>query len=137
MALNLHAIVSPMIAAVNPQLAATLSMGAGYSTLPTGKRVPVYLAPLAITAQVQALAGQELTQVEGLNIEGVKRAMYLNGNVSGVDRAAQDGGDLITFGSTPDIPAPLQGTFWLVVMVLEAWDNGGWCKVAVTKQNGA
>lgn len=133
--LNLHALASPFVAIVNPPVPATFLASDGYSTAANGKRTPAYLSGVPTAVQVQALSGGELELMEGLNIQGVKRAMYLSGDVKGVDRASGDGGDLITFGATPDVPAPLQGTVWLVSVVLEAWDATGWCKIGAVKQN--
>ena len=135
--LNLHAIAAPFVGIVNPAVPASLAVNTGYTTNPAGKRAATYAAGVALDAQVQALSSGELELMEGLNIQGVKRAMYLNGNVKGVDRALGDGGDLISFGATADVPTSLQGTVWLVSVVLETWDTSGWCKVGVVKQNGA
>jgi hypothetical protein len=76
--------------------------------------------------QVQALTGRDLQQIDGLNLQGTRRAIYIEGDIEGIVRPTQQGGDLIT---TPD------GSIWLVAMVLETWPN--WCKVAVTLQNGS
>lgn len=135
--MNLHAIAAPFVAAVNPHVPAALLINTGYTTSAAGKRAPAFANPVPIMAQVQALSGGELQLMEGLNIQGVKRAMYLYGDVKGVDRAAGDGGDLISFDTSVDVPTPLQGTIWLVSVVLETWDTSGWCKVGTVKQNGA
>lgn len=135
--MNLHAIAAPYVAIVNPAVPGALLVSSGYTTSAAGKRTPAYAASVAVMVQVQALSSGELELMEGLNIQGVKRGMYLNGDVKGVDRAAGDGGDLITFDSSADVPGALQGTTWLVSVVLETWDTGGWCKVGVVKQNGA
>ena len=76
--------------------------------------------------QVQAMTAGDLRQVEGLNLNGTKRGIYLDGSINGVVRVYLKGGDLITF---PD------GSTWLVAMVLEQWPD--WCKVAATLQDGA
>jgi hypothetical protein len=135
--MNLHAIAAPFINVVNPAIVATWLPSNGYATDPTGMRAPQYDNPVIVSAQVQALSSGELELMEGLNIQGVKRAMYLDGDVKGVDRALGDGGDLIVFDATPDVPAALAGTTWLVSVALEPWDTGGWCKVGVVKQNAA
>lgn len=80
-----------------------------------------------ISAQVQALTNKDLRQIEGLNLNGLSHAMYLFGDVQGVVRADNKGGDLVTMLD--------DGTVWLVNLVLENWSpNDGWCKVAVTRQ---
>jgi len=76
--------------------------------------------------QVQSLTYTDLTQIDGLNIQGVRRAIYINGEVDGLVRSENKGGDIIT---TPN------GEVWLVVLVLEYWPD--WTKCVVTLQNGA
>lgn len=80
----------------------------------------------SLRAQVQSLTFRDLTQIEGLNLQGTRRAIYLSGRIDGIVRSRHKGGDLI---SLPD------GTEWLVAQVLEQWPD--WCKVAVTLQDGA
>lgn len=123
--MNLHAIVSGAIGAVNPHVSVQVQLSTGHTTTPAGKRVPAYSAPVAMTAQVQALTSTDLRKLDGLNIQGSMRTLYLSGSLSGVSRLAQKGGDLVTM---PD------GAVYLTTMVLEQWPD--WCKVAVTLQNG-
>lgn len=81
---------------------------------------------LTMPAQIQSLTFKDLTQIEGLNLQGERRAIYFYGdNVKAIVRPTQRGGDLVTF---PD------GSVWLVAIVLESWP--GWCKCACTLQNG-
>ena len=76
--------------------------------------------------QMQALQYKDLMQLAALNINGEKRALYVNGEVEGVLRPNNQGGDLFTM---PD------GSVWLVVQVLENWNTtAGWTKCAVVKQ---
>jgi len=76
--------------------------------------------------QIQNLTYRDLQQLEGLNIQGVRHAVYINGRVDGIIRSQNKGGDLITFSD---------GTTWLIAHVLEYWPT--WCKVAATLQNGS
>ena len=124
--MNLHAIVSGAVGTINPPVLCTLAVSTGYTTSPDGTRVPTYATTPNVPAQIQALTFTDLMKLGGLNIEGTRRAIYLSGNIEGVDRAALKGGDLFTF---PD------GTVWLVVQVLEHWPD--WTKCAVTLQNGS
>lgn len=124
--MNLHGIVSGAIAAVNPLIELSIQVSAGYTTNADGSRTPVYETAATVPGQVQALQYRDLQQLDGLNIEGTRRAIYINGHVNGLVRAENKGGDLIT---TPD------GSVWLVALVLEDWPD--WCKVAVTLQDGA
>lgn len=81
---------------------------------------------LIVTAQIQALSFRDIAQMDGLNIEGTRRAIYFYGRIEGLVRPEGRGGDLVYF---PD------GTVWLVAIVLEQWPD--WCKVAATLQNNA
>jgi hypothetical protein len=132
---NLHAIAGPIVAVVNPSITCSILRSTGYTTSSEGERVATYAAPVVVSGQVQALSGTELGLTNGLTMQGIKRAIYLDGTISGVDRAAGTGGDLITFDGGADVPLELQNTIWLVELVLEQWDAPQWCKVAVVKQN--
>lgn len=80
---------------------------------------------LTLVGQIQSLTYRDLQQIEGLNLQGTRRAIYFPGSVDGVVRFNHKGGDLLTF---------LDRTMWLTAMVLEHW--GPWCKVAATLQDG-
>jgi hypothetical protein len=123
---NLHGIVGPIVAAVNPWVTASIQVSTGYTTSGDGSRVPGYAAPVPVQAQVQALQYNDIVQLDGLNIQGERRAMYLDGDWEGVVRQDGKGGDLITLPN---------GSIWLVALVLENWStSAGWVKVAVTRQ---
>lgn len=134
--MKMHAIAAPLAGIVNPPVPGDWLRSTGYTTSAAGLRTPSYDAPVAYKMQVQALTGEELKQLDSLNVQGIKRAIHLPGDVQGADRANSMGGDLITFGSGAGVPAGLQGTTWLVLMVMETWDASDWCRVAVVKQNG-
>jgi len=126
--MNLHSIVSGAVGAINPLVIATIQQSTGYTEADDGTQVPTYAAPVNVQAQSQPLTFSDLRQLDGLNIQGIKRAIYLTGNWQGLVRTAKKGGDLITLPN---------GTNWLVVLELENWsDTSGWSKVAVTLQNG-
>ncbi|OIN06081.1 hypothetical protein BFS86_19420 [Shewanella algae] len=124
--MNLHGIVHSAIGAVNPHVAATMKVSTGSITNPDGSRTPTYTIVTG-DAQVQPLTFKDLTQVDGLNLNGSARAIYFFGVFNGVVRPAQKGGDTIALTDGPNV-----GT-WLIVQVLEQWS--GWCKVAVVLQN--
>ncbi|MEK7888228.1 hypothetical protein AAB992_14005 [Burkholderia contaminans] len=124
--MNLHGITAPCVAAVNPWVTVSLQASSGYSTAPDGTRTPAYANPVAMAAQLQSLTSKDLVQLEGLNVQGEQRALYLYGNWQGVLRPEVKGGDLVTL---PD------GSPWLVTHVLENWSlTCNWCKVCVTRQ---
>jgi len=127
--MNLHNIVAPVIAAINPWLTASYQQ----STTPTigidFTQTPGYLPAVNVQVQKQPIQWKDLQQVSGLNLVGEKCVMYVSGNWQGVSRPASKGGDLVTL---PD------GTVWLVIMPLENWySTDGWTKVACVLQNGS
>lgn len=122
--LNLHGIVSGAVGTVNSNITVAYEKSTGNTPLPSGKLVPSYAAVQQIRAQMQALTWKDLQQLDGINMNGERRAIYLYGAINGVVRPAASGGDLITDGD---------GNIWLVVQNLEQWPF--WCKVAVTLQN--
>lgn len=120
--MNLHGIVSPIIAAVNPMMPGKVRYSDGYEMGPGRKQVPKYLATVDVSLQVQPLSTGDLKHLEAQNIQGVQRAVYMFGDTQGVVRPLAKGGDLLDFG----------GQTWLVTAVLETWPD--WCKVGVTLQ---
>ncbi len=123
--MNLHGIVSGAISAINPFVFATVQVSTGYTTNQDGSRVPTY-STIVVSAQVQALQYNDIVQLDGLNIQGVRRKIYLTGDIESLIRISNKGGDILTM---PD------GTVWKVVLVFEHWDS--WVAVAVTLQDGA
>ena len=122
--MNLHSLASSLVNSVNPFIPATLRQSTGYTTSADGTQVPSY-TDRQMFIQVQALSSDELRQMDGLNIQGVKHAVYLGGNWNGVVRVGRQGGDLLIFNKQT----------WLAVITLEQWPN--WCKLAVVLQNGS
>jgi hypothetical protein len=128
--MNLHAIVRGAVTAINPDASGRVYISTGQATGANGKRVPTYDRIDGVPMQVQPLSMQDvgrLQQMDGLNIEGVMRSVYINGAPKGADRVEMKGGDILY----------LIGHFWLVVAVLEPWDTAGWAKVGVSKQINA
>lgn len=125
--MNLHQIVRGAIGTVNPDVLGRVYVSKGQTTGASGKRVPAYDRFDDVPMQVQPLSMQDvgrLQQMDGLNIEGVMRAIYVNGAPKGVDRVEMKGGDIVY----------VLGHFWLTVAVLEPWDTAGWTKLGVAKQ---
>jgi hypothetical protein len=124
--MNLHGLVSGVISAVNTLTPCTLAMSQGYAIASDGSQTPTYMTYQGVPCQIQALSYSDLQKVSGLNLQGTRRAVYLNGNWEGLNRAAIKGGDVLTM---PD------GTVWLVAMVSEHWPD--WTKIIITQQNGS
>lgn len=130
--MDLRGIANAASNTVNPNIIVSVSVSTGYTQdATTLRQVPAYASPITGPAQMQALDGSDLKQLDGLNLSGVLRAIYLRGVLAGVIRPDSKGGDLITIAAQPNVPAIYAGT-WLVVKVLEGWPN--WTKVAVTFQ---
>ena len=82
---------------------------------------------IALTAQVQMMSSNDLKQLDGLNLQGSHKSIYLNGQIRGAVRVNAKGGDLLTL---PD------GTQWLVTKTLEPWNlTAGWTKALITLQD--
>lgn len=124
--MNLHGIVSPAIGVVNPLVSVTVRVSTGSALDANHVLQPTYDTFAGVMAQVQPLSAKELHQVEGLNLQGIMKAFYLNGEVAGIVRAKNKGGDLITMADA---------SVWLVTIVSEQWPD--WCRVVGTLQNGS
>ena len=125
--MNLNAIAGPIVRAVNPATPATVQISNGHTTNADGTQSPRFLTPVPVGADVQALSFRDLQQVEHLNLQGTRVAIYLNGQLNGLVRSQNKGGDLVTIASGA------HAGVYLVAMVLEQWAD--WVKVAATLQN--
>lgn len=94
--MNLQNIAVGAIAAVNPQVSSVIKVSTGSTTSPSGLPTPTYRTVVGVPVQVQPMTYKDLVQVEGLNLNGTKRGIYVNGRVDGLVRVERKGGDLIT-----------------------------------------
>lgn len=124
--MDLRGLANGVSSTVNPNQTVRVSRSTGYTIGAGRKQVPSYAAPVEGPGQVQALDGKDLQQLDGLNIQGTIRVIYLRGALAGVIRPDGTGGDLV---ETAD------GQTWLVVKVLESWPT--WTKAAIVLQGGA
>jgi hypothetical protein len=125
--MNLHAVVGPVIAAVNPSLPALLSISSGSVTNADGTRTPHYQQPaLSILAQVQPLSTRDIMHVEKLSLQGKNVAIYITGELDGLVRSQIKGGDLVTISTGPNAGV------YLISAVLEQWPD--WVKVTAVLQ---
>lgn len=128
--MDLRGIANAVSSTVNPNSPVRVQRSDGY-TIGAGRRqVPAYTSVDGF-GQVQALDGKDLQQLDGLNIQGTVRAVYLRGALAGVIRPDSKGGDLV---QTLDSDGNVLQT-WLVVKVLESWPT--WTKAAIVLQGGA
>lgn len=120
--MDLRNIANGVTSTVNPNITVTVLRSNGY-TIGAGRRqVPSYSTPITGPGQMQALDNDDLKQLDGLNIQGTIRAIYLRGVLAGVLRPDGTGGDIIEIGADK----------WLVVKVLEGWPT--WTKAAIVLQ---
>jgi hypothetical protein len=119
--MNLRGIANRATSTINPNVAGVFQVNTGFTTLPGGKRVPSYNS-VDVTVQLQELSSTDLRQVDSVNIQGILRSAYLNGNFNGVNRPEQKGGDILMIGAEK----------WLVVKVPELWPD--WCRVIINLQ---
>ncbi|MCL2887521.1 MAG: hypothetical protein FWF20_12270 [Betaproteobacteria bacterium] len=127
--INVHALASGAIQQVNADTPVVWLRSTGsYTTDAAGHRAPV-MASQTVDANVQGLSASDLQHAEGLNIQGVLRSVHLYGNVQGVVRADQQGGDILQFPAEPGGAA----RNWRVIQVMETWPT--WCRVLVHLQN--
>lgn len=120
--MDLRGIANGVSSTVNPNKTVTVRRSTGYTIGAGRKQVPGYAAPVTGPAQIQALDANDIKQLDGLNIQGTVRAIYLRGVLAGVVRPDGTGGDLVEIGAKT----------WLVVKVLEGWPT--WTKAAIVLQ---
>ena len=120
--MDLRGIANGVSSTVNPNKTVTVRRSTGYTIGAGRKQVPGYADPVTGPAQIQALDANDIKQLDGLNIQGTVRAIYLRGVLAGVVRPDGTGGDLVEIGAET----------WLVVKVLEGWP--AWTKAAIVLQ---
>ena len=120
--MDLRGIANGVTTTVNPNKTVTVLRSTGYTIGAGRKQVPSYADPVTGPGQIQALDANYIKQLDGLNIQGTVRAIYLRGVLAGVVRPDGTGGDLVEIGAET----------WLVVKVLEGWPT--WTKAAIVLQ---
>jgi len=121
--MDLRSLANGVSSIVNPNESVAIWRSTGFTVGAGGKQVPTYAAAVTGFAQIQALDGDTLKQMDSLNIQGVLRGIYLRGALAGVIRPAGTGGDLVKRGAET----------WLVVKVLESWPD--WTKAVIQLQS--
>lgn len=120
--MNLHGIVRGAINIVNRDSPGVMKVSLGtYTTDAAGHRTPAY-SEQSVTVQMQPLSYTDLMKIDGLNLQGIKKKAYVNGNFEGVNRPKQKGGDMLI----------VNGETWLITQPLEEWPD--WCAFVVTLQ---
>lgn len=93
--MNLHGIASPYVGVVNPPRPGTVRVSTGYTTADDGERTPTYADHADVPLQIQAMTFGDLRQVDGLNLNGTRRGIYVGRRVDGLVRPDNKGGDLV------------------------------------------
>lgn len=123
--MGLRDLANSFSATINQNVVGRFLESTGSTTGGNFKQAPAWATPVEnVPLQVQALSSSDLKHLDSLNIQGVERAVFMDGKVSGVQRLAGKGGDMLYF----------LGAWWLVTVVLEPWDSSGWCKLGVSQQ---
>ena len=122
--MQLFALAGRLGGGINPCVAATLLASTGSVTNPDGSQTPTYTAR-ALQIEVQALAGEDLQQVQNIAQQADRRVVYVSAAAHALNRPLQCGGDILQF----------YGADWLVTQSLEEWGAGEWSKVLVTRQS--
>lgn len=108
---------------------ATILVATGYTTSPDGTRTPTYDTLTDVPCQIQALAYTDIQMLDGLQLNGERRKVYVNGHYDSLSRERSTGGDLLVF---PDGTMYPFGDTWLIAQTLEQFPD--WCSLAVTLQ---
>jgi hypothetical protein len=128
--MNLHTVVAPVVAAVNPMHPVTLKTNTGTVKNPDFSRTPTYTSS-PMNAQIQGMSSDDIRLVANIGLQGTKRKIYLWGAHSGMIRSLRKGNDLIVFPDRSE---------WKVAVVTEDYGHGvdgetGWCSVIAVLQN--
>jgi hypothetical protein len=123
--MDLRSIANSVSSTINLNEIVSVLRSTGYTIGAGARQVPSYAAAVSGPAQVQALDADDIAQLDGLNIQGVIRAIYLRGVLAGVIRPDGTGGDIIKRKNDTET--------WLVVRVLESWPD--WTKAAMVLQS--
>lgn len=120
--MDLFGIANNVADVVNQNTGIIYYQSNGFTIGAGAKQIPAYLDGVDGFGNIQALDAIDLKHMEGMNIQGVVRAIYVYGDAAGVIRPDTRGGDLIN----------VCGQAWLVKMVLEHWST--WVKAAIQYQ---
>lgn len=121
--MDLRSIANVASSAINQNTTVGIMRSTGYVIGSGHRQVPTYSPAIFVPAQIQALDGEELKKLDGINLQGTIRSIFLKGSLSGVIKPDGTGGDIVSFG----------GKTWLVVKVIERW--AGWTKAAIVLQD--
>jgi hypothetical protein len=121
--MSLHDLASSVTSVINPMMQCQWFKNTGLTTVVGGAQSPTYAQVTQVQAQVQQLTAADLKHMNNMNMSAITRKIWCNAILTGVDRAAGLGGDRVVL---PD------GTAWLVVQVIETWQD--WSSALMQKQ---
>lgn len=122
--LNLHALTRPLITLVNPDQPVTILVSAGFTVNAQYEQVPAWAPAVEVMAQPQPVPDRTLQFLVQQRQNSIWHDFYLSGDWSGLDRPAEQGGDLVYW----------DGAEWQVDQVLERWSpTAGWTKIRCVK----
>lgn len=130
MSINLHAAVRGAISGLHPDEALLLYQSKGHQNI-RGEVIPVFEAPIQVTGQIQSEQNDTLEPSREANAVTRTRKCYLYAGAetgyipSTLIRALAKGGDFIQRDD---------GTFWLIVAMLEDFSTSGWVCVRIEQQ---
>lgn len=123
--MDLRSVANSVSCVVNPNVTVQVQASTGYTIGAGLRQVPTYATAVTGPAQFQAVNSSDLKLMDGVNIQGVLRSVYLRGSLAAVVRPNGTGGDIIVDPS---------GETWLVVKVVESWPT--WTKAIIQLQGG-
>ena len=82
--MNLRLIANAATQRVNPNTTIALLQSTGYTTDINGKRTATNQVVMLGSCNIQALTTGDLRHVEGLNIQGNHRSVYIYGKIAGL-----------------------------------------------------
>lgn len=116
MSLNLHDVAVEVIQELNSNVSAQWYRSTGNAVNADGSLTPTYAVPATVSVQMQAASQRDLRQVNALNLQGRFVSLWLDGQVAGVIRLTQQGGDRFVINEQT----------WLTLAVPENWLGPGW-----------
>lgn len=128
--MNLQSIAWGQTKAINPSSRVLIKRSAGFVVNSAFQQVPQFSTYEAFV-DLQALNYEDIRHADLMSIQGMRRKMYITGQVNGLVRYAAQGGDLVNI---TDATSTWNGTWWKVADVTEYWQ--GWNSSCITLQNG-
>jgi hypothetical protein len=128
--INLHAIVSPLIAALHPNEEISFYLASGQVTDRAGTKA-LFEPPLTVRAQIQSLTAQDLQNDAGVPKSEIGYKAYL---FSAADSRGKPASIIRALGRGGDVFQRADGTWWKTTALPEDFSASGWVCVNITEQ---